>query len=185
MFPLACPVQNYSWGKLGLQSEVAQLVASGDPTAHIDPEQPYAEVSPPLRPYIRPSVRPPGVAPQRVTQPKSRPVPPQLWMGAHPKGDAAIRDNRIPQKTLGRWIADNPACLGAKVKDAFQGRLPFLFKVLSVCSALSIQAHPNKVGTSRRHRGGSPHALRDTAPTAVPSAGAGGQAARPVPPALP
>uniref|UniRef100_A0A8B9EAY9 Phosphomannose isomerase type I catalytic domain-containing protein n=1 Tax=Anser cygnoides TaxID=8845 RepID=A0A8B9EAY9_ANSCY len=106
-------------------------------------------------------------------------------MGAHPKGDAAIRDNRIPQKTLGRWIADNPACLGAKVKDAFQGRLPFLFKVLSVRSALSIQAHPNKVGTSRRHRGGSPHALRDTAPTAVPSAGAGGQAARPVPPALP
>lgn len=75
-------------------------------------------------------------------------------MGAHPKGDAAIRDNRIPQKTLGRWISANPACLGAKVKDAFQGRLPFLFKVLSVRSALSIQAHPNKVGTGRRHRDG-------------------------------
>lgn len=117
VFPLACPVQNYSWGKLGLQSEVAQLVASGDPTAHIDPEQPYAE----------------------------------LWMGAHPKGDAAIRDNRIPQKTLGRWIADNPACLGAKVKDAFQGRLPFLFKVLSVRSALSIQAHPNKELAAKLH----------------------------------
>ncbi|XP_009990731.1 PREDICTED: mannose-6-phosphate isomerase, partial [Tauraco erythrolophus] len=24
-----------------------------------------------------------------------------LWMGAHPRGDAVIRDNRIPQKTLG------------------------------------------------------------------------------------
>lgn len=71
---------------------------------------------------------------------------PQLWMGAHPRGDAVIRDNRIPQKTLGQWIADNPACLGAKVKDAFQGHLPFLFKVLSVNTALSIQAHPNKVG---------------------------------------
>lgn len=71
---------------------------------------------------------------------------PQLWMGAHPRGDALIRDNRIPQKTLGQWIADNPACLGAKVKDTFQGRLPFLFKVLSVNTALSIQAHPNKVG---------------------------------------
>ncbi|XP_035422594.1 mannose-6-phosphate isomerase isoform X1 [Cygnus atratus] len=117
VFPLACPVQNYSWGKLGLQSEVAQLVASGDPTAHIDPEQPYAE----------------------------------LWMGAHPKGDAAIRDNRIPQKTLGRWISDNPACLGAKVKDAFQGRLPFLFKVLSVRTALSIQAHPNKELAAKLH----------------------------------
>lgn len=70
----------------------------------------------------------------------------QLWMGTHPRGDALIRDNRIPQKTLGQWIADNPACLGAKVKDAFQGQLPFLFKVLSVNTALSVQAHPNKVG---------------------------------------
>lgn len=70
----------------------------------------------------------------------------QLWMGAHPRGDALIRDNRIPQKTLGQWIADNPACLGAKVKDTFQGQLPFLFKVLSVNTALSVQAHPNKVG---------------------------------------
>ncbi|XP_010190794.1 PREDICTED: mannose-6-phosphate isomerase [Mesitornis unicolor] len=65
-------------------------------------------------------------------------------MGTHPRGDAIIRDNRISQKTLGQWIADNPACLGVKVKDAFQGRLPFLFKVLSVNTALSIQAHPNK-----------------------------------------
>lgn len=110
-------------------------------------------------------------------------------MGAHPKGDAAIRDNRIPQKTLGRWISANPACLGAKVKDAFQGRLPFLFKVLSVRTALSIQAHPNKVGTGMGLWGflGAPRVptLGDAAPSAVPSAGAGGQAARPVPPALP
>lgn len=69
----------------------------------------------------------------------------QLWMGAHPKGDAQIKDNRIPQTTLGQWISQYPACLGSKVKDAFQGQLPFLFKVLSVNTALSIQAHPNKV----------------------------------------
>lgn len=66
-------------------------------------------------------------------------------MGAHPKGDAQIKDNRIAQTTLGQWIAHYPACLGSKVKDAFQGQLPFLFKVLSVNTALSIQAHPNKV----------------------------------------
>uniref|UniRef100_A0A8C0ART4 Mannose-6-phosphate isomerase n=1 Tax=Buteo japonicus TaxID=224669 RepID=A0A8C0ART4_9AVES len=101
---------SYSWGKVGLESEVAKLLASSDPLVQIQPDRPYAE----------------------------------LWMGAHPRGDAIIRDNRIPQKTLGQWIADNPACLGAKVKDAFQGRLPFLFKVLSVNTALSIQAHPNK-----------------------------------------
>lgn len=66
-------------------------------------------------------------------------------MGAHPKGDALIKDNRISQRTLGQWIADYPACLGSKVKDTFQGQLPFLFKVLSVNTALSIQAHPNRV----------------------------------------
>lgn len=71
----------------------------------------------------------------------------QLWMGAHPKGDAQIKDNRITQTTLGQWIAHYPACLGSKVKDAFQGQLPFLFKVLSVNTALSIQAHPNKVSS--------------------------------------
>lgn len=69
----------------------------------------------------------------------------QLWMGSHPKGDAQIKDNRIAQTTLGQWIAHFPACLGSKVKDTFQGQLPFLFKVLSVNTALSIQAHPNKV----------------------------------------
>lgn len=69
----------------------------------------------------------------------------QLWTGAHPKGDALIKDNRIAQRTLGQWIADYPACLGSKVKDTFHGQLPFLFKVLSVNTALSIQAHPNRV----------------------------------------
>ncbi|XP_047201870.1 mannose-6-phosphate isomerase isoform X3 [Girardinichthys multiradiatus] len=110
VFPLTCAVQNYAWGKIGLDSEVAKLVVGGDPLVVIEVDKPYAE----------------------------------LWMGAHPKGDAQIKDNRIAQTTLGQWIAHYPACLGAKVKDAFQGQLPFLFKVLSVNTALSIQAHPNK-----------------------------------------
>ncbi|XP_017288390.1 mannose-6-phosphate isomerase isoform X2 [Kryptolebias marmoratus] len=110
VFPLTCAVQNYLWGKIGLDSEVAKLVVGGDPLAVIEDGKPYAE----------------------------------LWMGSHPKGDAQIKDNRIAQTTLGQWIAHYPACLGSKVKDAFQGQLPFLFKVLSVNTALSIQAHPNK-----------------------------------------
>ncbi|XP_074955989.1 mannose-6-phosphate isomerase isoform X3 [Phalacrocorax aristotelis] len=117
VFPLSCAVQNYSWGKVGLESEVAKLLASSDPLVQIQPDRPYAE----------------------------------LWMGAHPRGDAVIQDNRIPQKTLGQWITDNPACLGAKVKDTFQGCLPFLFKVLSVNTALSIQAHPNKELAAKLH----------------------------------
>ncbi|XP_069480615.1 mannose-6-phosphate isomerase isoform X1 [Ambystoma mexicanum] len=117
VFPLSCAVQNYAWGKIGLDSEVAKLLASSDPLVHINPELPYAE----------------------------------LWMGTHPKGDAVIVDNRITQKTLGQWIADHPECLGSKVKDTFSGQLPFLFKVLSVKIALSIQAHPNKDLAARLH----------------------------------
>ncbi|XP_065133476.1 mannose-6-phosphate isomerase isoform X3 [Paramisgurnus dabryanus] len=117
MFPLCCVVQNYAWGKVGLDSEVARLVVGGDPQAHIEDDKPYAE----------------------------------LWMGAHPKGDALIKDNRISQRTLGQWIADVPGCLGSKVKDTFHGELPFLFKVLSVNTALSIQAHPNRELAARLH----------------------------------
>ncbi|XP_078285997.1 mannose-6-phosphate isomerase isoform X2 [Rhinoraja longicauda] len=75
----------------------------------------------------------------------------ELWMGAHPKGDALICDNRISQKTLGEWISKHPDSLGSKVKDIFQGQLPFLFKVLSVNISLSIQAHPNKELAAKLH----------------------------------
>lgn len=75
----------------------------------------------------------------------------ELWMGTHPRGDSKILDNRISQKTLGQWIAENQECLGSKVKDTFSGKLPFLFKVLSVETALSIQAHPNKELAEKLH----------------------------------
>ncbi|XP_066492452.1 mannose-6-phosphate isomerase [Tiliqua scincoides] len=117
VFPLTCAVQNYAWGKLGRDSEVAKLLASSDPAVQIDADKPYAE----------------------------------LWMGTHPKGDAMIQDNRIPQKTLGQWIANNPGCLGSKVNETFKGQLPFLFKVLSVNTALSIQAHPTKELAEKLH----------------------------------
>lgn len=68
----------------------------------------------------------------------------ELWMGTHPQGDAKILDNHISQKTLGQWIAENKYYLGSKVKDTFNGKQPFLFKVFLVEMALSIQAHPNK-----------------------------------------
>ncbi|XP_011855761.1 PREDICTED: mannose-6-phosphate isomerase isoform X2 [Mandrillus leucophaeus] len=72
-------------------------------------------------------------------------------MGTHPRGDAKIFDNRISQKTLGQWIAENQDSLGSKVKDTFNGNLPFLFKVLSVETPLSIQAHPNKELAEKLH----------------------------------
>ncbi|XP_059512780.1 mannose-6-phosphate isomerase isoform X2 [Myotis daubentonii] len=117
VFPLSCVVQQYAWGKMGANSEVARLLASSDPLARISEDKPYAE----------------------------------LWMGTHPRGDAKILDSRISQRTLGQWIAENQDCLGSKVKDTFNGKLPFLFKVLSVETALSIQAHPNKELAEKLH----------------------------------
>lgn len=44
VFPLCCVVQNYAWGKVGLDSEVARLVLGGDSQALIEEAKPYAEV---------------------------------------------------------------------------------------------------------------------------------------------
>ncbi|XP_045449253.1 mannose-6-phosphate isomerase [Melitaea cinxia] len=41
---LQCKVQNYEWGKLGLESAVAKLLSNGNPNIKIDPEKPYAEL---------------------------------------------------------------------------------------------------------------------------------------------
>lgn len=67
VFPLRCPVRNYAWGQCGLRSAVAQLVASGDPAASIEPERPYAEVRPSRRPPVPPSPCP--AVPPRLTGP--------------------------------------------------------------------------------------------------------------------
>ncbi|XP_012785138.2 mannose-6-phosphate isomerase [Ochotona princeps] len=75
----------------------------------------------------------------------------ELWMGTHPRGDAKILDSGMMPKTLGQWIAENQDSLGSKVRATFHGQLPFLFKVLSVETALSIQAHPNKELAERLH----------------------------------
>ena len=45
VFPLKCGVQNYAWGKVGRESEVAQLQRAADPTLQIEESTPYAEVS--------------------------------------------------------------------------------------------------------------------------------------------
>lgn len=44
VFPLSCVVQQYAWGKMGSNSEVARLLASSDPLARISEDKPYAEV---------------------------------------------------------------------------------------------------------------------------------------------
>ncbi len=65
----------------------------------------------------------------------------ELWFGAHTKAPSQLIGSDL---TLDRLINNDPAgILGARVADKFSGTLPFLFKVLSIGSALSIQAHPD------------------------------------------
>lgn len=45
VFPLSGVVQNYAWGKLGFNSEVAKLIAGSDPLVMIEDDKPYAEVT--------------------------------------------------------------------------------------------------------------------------------------------
>ncbi len=53
---------------------------------------------------------------------------------------------------LSQWIAEHPASVGEAVRRRFGAVLPFLFKVLSVNKALSIQSHPDKQLAERLHR---------------------------------
>ncbi|OCT54223.1 Mannose-6-phosphate isomerase [Cladophialophora carrionii] len=72
----------------------------------------------------------------------------ELWMGTHPS---------LPSKdlTTGRslldLVSDNQALMGSDITEKYNKKLPFLFKVLSINKALSIQAHPNKKLAEKLH----------------------------------
>ncbi|CAG9771619.1 unnamed protein product [Ceutorhynchus assimilis] len=110
---LICKVQNYEWGKKGLESKVAQLQKSASSSFPIDESLPYAE----------------------------------LWMGTHVNAPSVVKETN---EQLSELISRQPAVLGEEVLRQFQ-ELPFLFKVLSVNKALSIQAHPSKSHAKELH----------------------------------
>jgi len=72
----------------------------------------------------------------------------ELWMGTHPNGPSKLTETG---ELLSDYIAKNPEALGAKIREKFGDQLPYLFKVLSVNKALSIQAHPNKSHAEQLH----------------------------------
>jgi len=74
----------------------------------------------------------------------------ELWMGTHPNGPSVLKG--IDSPTLADFIAKNPSMLGEESRKIFGDQLPFLFKVLSVNKALSIQAHPNKKHAEQLHK---------------------------------
>ncbi|CAN6382081.1 unnamed protein product [Urochloa humidicola] len=64
-------------------------------------------------------------------------------MGTHPSAPSSLLVDDASD-LLGDWLTRNPDALGGLVGARWGGGLPFLFKVLSVSKALSIQAHPDK-----------------------------------------
>jgi len=68
----------------------------------------------------------------------------ELWVGAHP-GDPAtvVGDDAEPRTLLDLIAADPQQQLGAACAERWQGKLPFLLKILAVEEPLSMQAHPS------------------------------------------
>ncbi|CAM9106154.1 unnamed protein product [Scytosiphon promiscuus] len=119
---LETALQRYAWGKSGSDSMVAQLKKSEDSDFEVDEGETYAE----------------------------------LWMGTHPNGPSRVmRDGHEgsdelhglyssmegPGMFLIELLETHPHYLGDQESV---GDLPFMFKVLSINKALSIQAHPDK-----------------------------------------
>ena len=74
----------------------------------------------------------------------------ELWMGAHPKAPSFVV-TESGSKSLLDLIHDQPIeILGKRVAEKFDGKLPYLFKVLAASEPLSIQAHP---GTTAAQEG--------------------------------
>ncbi|KAJ2781005.1 Mannose-6-phosphate isomerase [Coemansia interrupta] len=111
---LTCAVNNYHWGKHGLDSKAAQFAAT-NPDVTIDSSQTYAE----------------------------------LWMGTHPSGPSNVYGTDTPLSAIVEECPEQ--ALGAKVAGKYGATIPFLFKVLSIEKALSIQAHPDKALAERLH----------------------------------
>lgn len=68
-------------------------------------------------------------------------------MGTHPNGPSVIKKTG---EDLAHWIHQHPESLGDNAHALNQ--LQFLFKVLSVNIALSIQVHPDKVANDLLNR---------------------------------
>lgn len=69
-------------------------------------------------------------------------------MGTHPSNPSK---DVTTGRTLLELVQDNRALLARSIAVRYDNKVPFLFKVLSVNKALSIQAHPNKKLAEQLH----------------------------------
>lgn len=72
----------------------------------------------------------------------------ELWMGTHPSLPSKDVET---QRSLLDMVQDNQALMSTEISKKYGEKLPFLFKVLSIRKALSIQAHPNKKLAEQLH----------------------------------
>ena len=98
--------------------------------------------------FLRPVIRPYAWGSRHaIAELQGRPVPApgpeaELWMGAHPSAPSGTERAGL---TLDAVISADPCgALGPECAARFGGRLPFLLKVLSAETALSIQVHPSR-----------------------------------------
>lgn len=70
-------------------------------------------------------------------------------MGTHPSLPSKDVET---QRSLLDLVQENQALLSADIAQRYDNKLPFLFKVLSIGKALSIQAHPNKGLAEQLHK---------------------------------
>lgn len=64
----------------------------------------------------------------------------ELWLGAHPAAPSTVAGGSRPLHEL---IAADPVAALGPGRDRWEGRLPFLLKVLAAEEPLSLQAHPS------------------------------------------
>ncbi|KAJ0043047.1 hypothetical protein Pint_18766 [Pistacia integerrima] len=120
---LTCSVQTYDWGRPGRDSLVARLYGLNS-GGEVELDRSYAE----------------------------------FWMGTHESGpsfvvNSGLENGNGPESgSFKSWVLKNPNVLGDKVLVNWGCDLPFLFKVLSVAKALSIQAHPDKELAKTLHK---------------------------------
>lgn len=69
-------------------------------------------------------------------------------MGTHPSNPSKDLETK---RTLLDLVQDNKALMSTEISEKYSNKLPFLFKVLSINKALSIQAHPNKKLAEQLH----------------------------------
>ena len=67
----------------------------------------------------------------------------ELWMGTHPNGPSTLSSSGV---SLLEWLQDpaNAGMVGSVPEGYQDSDIPFMFKILSIRTALSIQAHPDK-----------------------------------------